>query len=255
MGYEEEEEENVVLEVTGWDKAYIPPAEESKYAISGKVSQVITFSVDNGESIQSEPGTMMYMSNGMKPRVSYEGCWSRVCSGECCYAVNYDNSSDEEKAFLALTPNFPTAKVVPVELKSKDIGGELVASLGAYMASSGEVHVGTSCDCSCTAIFSGTGFIRQTLEGTGTVFLAATGTIVQKVLEDDEVILVDGNCILAFAKSVDIDIRRAGSLVGMVGGGEGIFNTVLTGPGLVLIQSMDNNTFLQAMQANKMYRR
>jgi len=34
MGYEEEEEENVVLEVTGWDKAYIPPAEESKVCLN-----------------------------------------------------------------------------------------------------------------------------------------------------------------------------------------------------------------------------
>ena len=36
---------------------------------------------------------------------------------------------------------------------------------------------------------------------------------------------------------------------------KGIVNTVLTGPGLVLIQSMNETTFTNSMQANKMYRR
>jgi uncharacterized protein (AIM24 family) len=41
----------------------------------------------------------------------------------------------------------------------------------------------------------------------------------------------------------------------MFGGGEGIFNTTLTGPGLVLVQSMNEITFREALVANKVYRR
>lgn len=250
------EEGELVLKATGWDKLFIPPPLESKYDITGQTSQVITFSLGTNETVQSEPGTMMYMSSGVDPHVTYEGCFGRACSGECCYAVNYTNSgSSENTSYLSLTPNFPTMKVVPVDLSSPDVNGKLIAQQGAFMASYGDVEVNVSFDCSCTALCAGTGLVRQKLKGSGTAFLAATGTIVQKVLAEGEIILADTNCILAFAKSVSIDVRKSGSIVGMFGGGEGIFNTVLKGPGLVLIQSMNEVTFKKSMQADKIWRR
>lgn len=77
----------------------------------------------------------------------------------------------------------------------------------------------------------------------------------EKVLAEGEVVVVDTNCVLAFAKTCKLDVKRAGNIVGMVGGGEGIFNTTLTGPGLVIMQSMNERLWLQAIAADKMYRR
>ena len=85
--------------------------------------------------------------------------------------------------------------------------------------------------------------------------IAASGTIIQKVLTEGETIIIDSNCVLAFAQSCKLDIRRAGGIGGMIGGGEGIFNTTLTGPGLVLVQSMNELTFRDALAANKLYTR
>lgn len=85
--------------------------------------------------------------------------------------------------------------------------------------------------------------------------IAASGTIIQKVLEQGETIIIDSNCVLAFAQSCKLDVRRAAGIVGMIGGGEGIFNTTLTGPGLVLVQSMNELTFRDALAANKLYTR
>jgi uncharacterized protein (AIM24 family) len=85
--------------------------------------------------------------------------------------------------------------------------------------------------------------------------IAASGTIIQKVLVEGETIIIDSNCVLAFAQSCKLDIRRAGGIGGMIGGGEGIFNTTLTGPGLVLVQSMNELTFRDALAANKLYTR
>ena len=162
------------------------------------------------------------MSSGIDPSVSYEGCCGRCCSGECCYAVNYSNGSPtvDTSEFLALTPCFPTSKVVPVDLSSPDVDGKLIAQTGAFMASYGDVEVSASFDFSLGGCCGGLGFVRQKLKGSGTVFLTATGTIVQKVLADGEVILVDTNCILAFAKSVNLSIRKSGNIIGMIGGGE-----------------------------------
>ena len=67
--------------------------------------------------------------------------------------------------------------------------------------------------------------------------------------------VMDTNCILAFSEKCKMDIKRAGGVVGMIGGGEGIFNTTLTGPGLAVVQSMNKRLFLDALAAEKMYRR
>jgi len=122
------------------------------------------------------------------------------------------------------------------------------------MASYGDVQVGrfsrlqSCCRCCC----GGLGMVRQKLEGTGAVFFGDTGTMVQKVLQAGETVVVDTNCVMAFAASFKLQVRRAGGIMGMVGGGEGIFNTTLTGPGLVVMQSMNELMFRQALVASAM---
>jgi len=41
----------------------------------------------------------------------------------------------------------------------------------------------------------------------------------------------------------------------MLGGGEGFFNAAVTGPGLVVAQSMNEKLFLGALAAEKLVRR
>lgn len=213
---------NLVLKATGWNKLYIPAPEESKYAITGNESQILNVSLNTDESIQSEPGTMVYFTDGTHPSVTCEGFCGRCCSGEACYVVNYTNrSTSPGKSYVGLSPTFPTAKVVPIDMSQESVGGEFICQQGAFMASYGDVSVGTSFDwnlkrCCC----AGLGLVRQRLKGDGIAFLAATGTMVQKVLGDGEVIVVDSNCVLAFGKNVKLDVKKAGGIIGMIGGGE-----------------------------------
>jgi uncharacterized protein (AIM24 family) len=251
-------EADIVLEASGWDQPEFPKIDSLNYAITGHESQVLTMKLLSGQSIQGEPGSMMYLSgNGMKQQVSYEGCCERGCSGESCFVMNFSNKSlDGAAGFAALSPNFPTAKVIPVCLSCPDVNGTLIAQSGAYMASYGDVAVGSSLDCNCVrCCCSGLGLVRQKLTGTGTVFLAGTGTIVQKVLAPDETFIIDSNCIMAYADTCTLDVKRAGGVLGIVGGGEGIFNTTLKGPGLCVVQSMNEVVFREALVANKLYRR
>lgn len=228
---------------------------------------------------------MMYLSPGISQQVSCDGCMARCCAGEDCFVMNFTHSGSE-KGYVALTPNFPMAKVVPVDLSSPSVNGVLIAQQGAFMASVGDVEIGISCDCNLLrCCCAGTGLVRafyilfeivvslflrflttihvltfyaqvrQKIEGNGLALIAANGTIIQKVLEAGETIIIDTNCVLAFAESCKLEVRRAAGIVGMVGGGEGIFNTTLTGPGLVLVQSMNEQTFKDALAAQKLYRR
>jgi uncharacterized protein (AIM24 family) len=249
-------EAEIVLVQSGWEKLKIPTT-NINYAVTGHESQVLTMKLTTGETLQGEPGSMMYLTGGVKQHVSYEGCCERLCSGEDCFVVNFTNTgASSDTAYAALCPNFPTAKIVPVDMSSPHVNGKLIAQQGSFMASYGDVSIGISLDCNFVrCCCSGLGLVRQKLEGTGTVFLASTGTMVQKVLQPDETILVDTNCIMAFADSCKLDLKRAGGVLGIVGGGEGFFNTTLTGPGLVIVQSMNETVFREALVANKLYRR
>jgi uncharacterized protein (AIM24 family) len=245
-------EAHMVSEASGWNHLEIKKGPQSKYAITGNESQIITVALGSGDTCKGEPGTMMFLSGGVTQSASCEGCWARCLSGEDCCVLNFTNHGSSETGFAAMTPNDPLAKVIPVDLSSPEVGGVLIAQQGSYMASYGDVEIGISCDCNfMRCCCGGAGLVRQKIEGSGTVFLGATGTIVQKVLAPGEVMVMDTNCILAFSDSCKLDIKRAGGILGMVGGGEGIFNTTLTGPGLAIVQSMNKQMFLDALAANK----
>jgi uncharacterized protein (AIM24 family) len=81
-------------------------------------------------------------------------------------------------------------------------------------------------------------FIVQTLENGEWAFLIAMGTVIKKTLNPGEKILVDGDSILCFESSVQIDVRAVGNLCTMCCSGEGIFNTEMTGPGTIWMQSL-----------------
>mmetsp|Transcript_8122 Transcript_8122/g.22018 ORF Transcript_8122/g.22018 Transcript_8122/m.22018 type:complete len:260 (-) Transcript_8122:167-946(-) len=257
-GYDklEVKEPEIVLEASGWDHLKLPDDAATKFAITGYESQIISVGLEPGETCKGEPGTMMFLTPGVTQSATCEGCCNRCLSGESCCVLNFTNTGSGERGFAAMTPNEPQGKVIPIDLSLPEVGGSLIAQQGSYMGSIGDVEVTINCDCNfIRCCCGGVGLVRQNLKGTGTVLLGVTGTIVQKVLKEGETILIDTNCILAFSESCKLDLRRAGGIVGMFGGGEGIFNTTLTGPGLAIVQSMNKTVFLEALAADKIYRR
>ncbi len=135
-----------------------------QYAITGHESQIITFALDEGETLKGEPGVMMYLSPGITQQVSCDGCFARCCAGEDCFVMNFTHSNSGTsggKGYVALTPNFPMAKVVPVDLSSPSVNGVLIAQQGAFMASVGDVVIGISLDCNLLrCCCAGTGLVR-----------------------------------------------------------------------------------------------
>jgi len=119
--------------------------------------------------------------------------------------LTFANKGSAGPVHVSLTPNFP-AKVVPVDLSTTN--GGLITKTSAYMASFGKVDIDYSCDCDfLRCCCGGMGLVRQKLKGTGTTFLAAGGTIIQKELAAGEQILVDHTSVLAWSDSVDFKIK------------------------------------------------
>ena len=63
-------------------------------------------------------------------------------------------------------------------------------------------------------------------------------SVITKTLNSGESILVDGDCILCFESSVSIDVEWVGNMAAICCSGEGLFNTKMTGPGKIYLQSM-----------------
>ena len=78
-------------------------------------------------------------------------------------------------------------------------------------------------------------------------FLAAGGTVMEKVLGENEKIIIDTQSLVAWDDTVDMDVRLAGGCFAICCAGEGMFNTVMTGPGRVVIQSMSFEKFRRAI--------
>lgn len=208
----------------------------------------------------------MYMHPDIKSAIRCGKC-SRICTGECCCIATYTNGGGQ-KAYVSLTPNYPS-KIVPVDLST--VGGKLVAKKGSFMSSYGDVGVEASFDCcSCTCCFGGLGAVRQRVTGSGTAFLTAGGTILTRTLAPREKFIIDSASIVAYQESAQLGIQRTGGkqmhtstfvliveimiLFGSSGcftcccGGEGLFNTTVTGPGLVIVESMPFLKYKLSMQ-------
>ena len=78
----------------------------------------------------------------------------------------------------------------------------------------------------------------QQIKGNGMVFLEIDGYCKEYDLGAGESIIVDTGYLAAMSESCSMDIEMVQGAKNMFLGGEGLFNTRITGPGKVYIQSM-----------------
>lgn len=189
---------------------------------------------------------MVYMSNEVEMGAKWGG-FRAVMGGEALAKVTYTNTASEE-GYVGVSPNLPMGVVVPIDLT--DVGGGFNIKRGAWMAS--EPGVSASYKSlpakSCTACCCG-GMppLIQTLRGEGKAFLNGGGTIAKKELASGETILVDSDAVFAFQDGVGYDVKTVGSCMTCCFGGEGCFNTELTGPGVIYVQTMSYDKLMKLL--------
>ena len=169
-----------------------------------------------------------------------DGC-GRMCAGEPFVKVGLKNGGGDA-AYVGLTPNFP-AKIVPIELAQMD---NFVAKAGAIMSSVGDVSILSSVNCDMPACFTTLGICRQKLEGEGTAFLAAGGTILVKELKDGEKLVVDSESVVGYQDTVSFGVWP-NQLCTCCCGGEGMCNATMEGPGTVVVQSMSFKKYIKTV--------
>ena len=87
-------------------------------------------------------------------------------------------------------------------------------------------------------LFGGEGFVLQKLSGNGTAFIELDGSVKEIDLAAGEKLKVDTGSVAIFESTVKYDVETVKGFKNMLFGGEGLFNTVVTGPGHIWLQSM-----------------
>ena len=115
----------------------------------------------------------------------------------------------------------------------------IVVQKRSFLAAAAGVQVSTHFNKGVgKGLFGGEGFIMQRLDGNGIAFVEVDGSTVEYELQAGQQLVIDTGHLAMMDATVSIDVQRVKGAKNMLFGGEGLFNTVVTGPGRVLLQTM-----------------
>lgn len=218
-----------------------------KYEIQGTPMPVVLVELEAGEKMINEGGSMSWMSPNLKMETSAGGfgkALGRMFSGESIFQNIY--TAEGGKGMIAFASSFP-GKIVAVEITPDR---PIIAQKSAFLAATEGVDLSVHFQKKLGAgFFGGEGFIMQKISGSGIAFLEIDGSTVEYELASGQQLIVDTGYLALCDQSVTIDIQRVKGAKNVLFGGEGLFNTVLTGPGKVTLQTMPACKFADMISA------
>ncbi len=207
-----------------------------RYSIEGEPLPVVICSVDPGETLVCESGAMSWMSPNMQMETSGGGVGKmlgRMFSGESLFQNRYTAMGGE--GTIAFASSFPGS------IRAFEIGPgqDIVAQKKAFLASTSGVELSVFFQKKVgSGFFGGEGFIMQRLSGQGLAFLEFDGYVKEYDLQPGQQMVIDTGYLAAMSSTCSVDVQTVPGLKNAIFGGEGIFNTVITGPGHVWLQTM-----------------
>lgn len=206
-----------------------------RYEIKGGSFPVVICELENGEKMITEKGSMVWMTPNMNMETTGGGLgkmFSKAFSGESMFQNIY---TAKGAGMIAFGSSFP-GQIKPVVVSR---GRELIVQKSAFLAAEAGVELSIHFNKRLGAgLFGGEGFIMQKLSGNGTAFVEIDGELVEYELAAGQQLVVDTGNVAAFEPSVRMEIQQVPGLKNKLLGGEGLFNTLLTGPGKVWLQTM-----------------
>ena len=206
-----------------------------KYEIKGGNFPVVTCTLSSGEQMITEKGSMVWMSANIDMETQGGGLgkmFSKAFSGESMFQNIYTARGE---GMITFGSSFP-GQIIPLQVSP---GREMILQKSAFLASGTGVTLSIFFNKKLGAgLFGGEGFIMQKISGQGIAFVEIDGELVEYDLKPGEVLVVDTGNVAGFESTVSMDIRQVPGLKNKLLGGEGLFNTHLTGPGKVWLQTM-----------------
>ena len=208
-----------------------------EYEILGEGLPYVVCNLASGESIISEGGGMSWMSPNMKMETTSRGgmgkAFGRMFSGENMFQNRY--TAENGEGMIAFASSFPGS----IRAFNISPGNDMIAQKRSFLACEEGVELSVFFNKKVAgSIFGGEGFIMQRLSGQGVAFIEIDGHAVEYDLEHGQTIIVDTGHLAAMDSTCTIDVITVPGMKNMFFGGEGFFNTKVTGPGKVILQSM-----------------
>ena len=211
-----------------------------KYSIVGEPLPAVICDLNPGETLITEGGAMSWMSPGMKMETTSGGglgkMFGRMLSGDSLFLNRYTAQGGPGQ--IAFASSFP-GSIRAVEIKP---GHDIIVQKSAFLAAEEGVNLSVFFQKKFGAgLFGGEGFIMQRLSGSGTAFVEIDGYAVEYNLTASQSIVVDTGYLAMMDDTCTLDVVTVPSVKNALFGGEGIFNTVVHGPGKIVLQTMPVN--------------
>ncbi|NLE83730.1 MAG: TIGR00266 family protein [Chloroflexi bacterium] len=212
-----------------------------KYKIFGDKLPGLTLQLDAGESIYTQSGGMSWMTDNFQMDTNVRGGLmkglGRMLTGESLFMATYTAQADA--AEITLTSSMPG------EIRALTLDGskQYIAQKSAFLCAQPGVELSTYVTKLKTGLFGGEGFLMQRLSGQGMVFLELDGSIVEIDLQPGQRIKIDTGNIAFFEANVKYDVVTVKGFTNILFGGEGLFLSVLEGPGKIWLQSLNTASF------------
>lgn len=218
-----------------------------KYEIQGSNFPVLVCNLESGESMITEGGGMSWMSPNMQMQTTSNGglgkAIGRMFTKESLFQNKY--TAQGGPGMIAFASSFP-GDIMAIEIGP---GKECVCQKSAFLASTTGVELSLFFNKKFGAgLFGGEGFIMQKLSGTGMAFIEIDGSAVRYNLAPGQQIIVDTGHVVMMSASCSMDIQTVKGAKNIFLGGEGLFNTVITGPGEVVLQTLPISKVSQQIQ-------
>ncbi len=206
------------------------------YKIHGSVMPMIEFSLNRGEYIWAQTGSMQWMDSKIdmktKAKGGVIGAVKRKFSGGDFFIAEFIATKDDAK--VAFGHTYP-GKIIVFDVSKKPI----ICQQRSFLCATKDVNYDVYFQKRFGAgLFGGEGFILQKFTGNGHAVIEMDGEYVERELGPNEVMKVQTGSVGAFEESVEMNIQRVKGVKNMFLGGEGLFLTTLKGPGKVWIQTM-----------------
>jgi len=206
-----------------------------KYVISGMNLPYVEITLNKGETIHTERGAMSWMSETVEMQTNAGGsigkALSRALSGESIFQNTYRATKDGD--IIGIASSFP-GQILAFDVTERPI----IAQKRAFLAREDSVKMDIYFNKRIGAgFFGGEGFIMQKFSGKGIVFLEVDGSLIEKELGEGESLILNTGYLVAMTEGVTMDIVTIKGVGNVLFGGEGLFNTKVTGPGKIWIQS------------------
>ena len=206
-----------------------------QYEIRGGTFPVVICQLDSGEQMVTEKGSMVWMSPNMQMETTGGGLgrmFSKAFSGESMFQNVY---TARGAGMIAFGSSFP-GRIVALTIAP---GQEMIVQKNAFLAAQPGVELSIHFNKKLgVGLFGGEGFIMQRLGGRGVAFVEIDGELVEYELKAGEQLVVNTGNVAGFTEGVRMEIQQVPGMKNKLLGGDGLFNTLLTGPGHVWLQTM-----------------